>query len=55
MQEYSIDCNSRFRTRAFGEKIFDDVCLDWKPDVVVDIRDFWMQSFIDESPLRQNI
>lgn len=42
MREYQIDCNGRFPTRQFGEGIFSDVCLDCRPDLVFDIRDFWM-------------
>ena len=29
-------------TNQFGELKIDDVCLDFKPDIVVDHRDFWM-------------
>lgn len=41
-------------TNQFGEWRFADVCLDFKPDIVIDHRDFWMQEFIDRSPLRNN-
>lgn len=37
----------------FGEFIFEDVCLDFKPDIVFDIRDFWMMEFVERSPFRK--
>jgi len=37
----------------FGEAIFDRVLLDFKPHVVLDIRDVFMFDFIDRSPLRE--
>ena len=40
-------------TNAFGEWRFEEVCLDFKPDIVVDIRDFWMMEFIERSPFRK--
>jgi glycosyltransferase involved in cell wall biosynthesis len=36
----------------FGAFIFEDVCLDFKPDIVFDIRDFWMIEFVERSPFR---
>jgi len=39
-------------TNQFGEFRFEDVCLDFKPDIVCDIRDFWMLDFADRSPFR---
>lgn len=36
----------------FGEWIFEHVCLDFLPDVVCDIRDFWMLEFAERSPFR---
>ena len=36
----------------FGEYRFEEVCLAFKPDVVCDIRDFWMVDFIERSPFR---
>lgn len=38
---------------AFGAWRFDRVCLDFKPDFVVDIRDPWMLMFENQSPLRR--
>lgn len=37
---------------AFGLWRFDKVVLDFKPDIVFDIRDFWMLSYQEVSPLR---
>jgi len=54
---YGVQPNKEFQPRAsreemqsydsspfnqFGEFIFEEVCLDFKPDIVFDIRDFWM-------------
>ena len=40
-------------TNQFGEYAFEKVCLDFKPDVVCDIRDFWMLDFVERSPYRK--
>lgn len=37
----------------FGEWIFEHVCLDFMPDIVCDIRDFWMLEFAERSPFRE--
>ena len=37
----------------FGKWRFDRVCVDFKPDVVLTIRDWWMDAFIQNSPLRK--
>lgn len=37
----------------FGRWRFDRVLLDFKPDIVFDIRDFWMFSFERDTPLRR--
>ena len=37
---------------AFGAWRFEDVVLHFKPDVVASARDHWMDSFIEQSPLR---
>jgi glycosyltransferase involved in cell wall biosynthesis len=39
-------------TNQFGEFIFESVCLDFQPDIVCDIRDFWMLDFAERSPYR---
>lgn len=36
----------------FGEFCFEHVCLDFFPDIVCDIRDFWMLDFEQRSPFR---
>jgi len=36
----------------FGAFMFHDVCLDFQPDIVCDIRDFWMMEFESRSPYR---
>jgi len=40
-------------SNQFGEFYFHETCLDFKPDVVCDIRDFWMMEFVQRSPFRQ--
>lgn len=40
-------------TYQFGEYSFENVCLDFKPDIVCDIRDFWMLDFAERSPYRK--
>lgn len=37
----------------FGSWRFERVCLDFEPDIVLSIRDFWMDSFIYHSPYRR--
>lgn len=41
------------RANVFGRWRFDEVCLDFKPDYVLMIRDYWMDFWIQESPLRK--
>ena len=48
LQEY----NSK-ATNQFGEWKFETVLLDFKPDIVFDIRDFWMVDFQERSPFRK--
>jgi len=40
-------------TNQFGEWRFESVLLDFKPDIVFDIRDFWMVDFQERSPFRK--
>lgn len=47
-----IDSYHSKGTNQFGEFIFEHVCLDFMPDVVCDIRDFWMLDFAERSPYR---
>ena len=43
----------RFPTYQFGEYSFNSVLLDFKPDFVMDIRDWWMLEFEQRSPFRE--
>lgn len=36
----------------FGAGSFESICLDFKPHIVIGIRDFWMDSFLESSPFR---
>lgn len=47
-----IDAYSSKASNQFGEWSFESVCLHFKPDVVCDIRDFWMMSHEETSPFR---
>lgn len=38
----------------FGRWRFDRVLLDFRPDIVIDVRDYWMSYFEGLSPLRRN-
>lgn len=54
-EEHEKDALKVYRekiTNEFGEWRFDRVLLDFRPDVVLDIRDFWMNSYQRYSPLR---
>jgi glycosyltransferase involved in cell wall biosynthesis len=42
----------QYPTHQFGEWKFEDVCLDFKPDIVCDVRDWWMVEFQERSPFR---
>jgi len=46
--------NAGMPTAQFGEWCFDDVCLEFKPDIVCGIRDWWMDEFVLRSPFRKN-
>jgi glycosyltransferase involved in cell wall biosynthesis len=37
---------------VFGDWAFNSVCLDFKPDIVMDIRDWWMFEYQQRSPFR---
>lgn len=50
--EYQNKYNSCV-TAQFGELMFDRVCLEWQPDIVCAIRDWWMDEFIERSPYRK--
>jgi glycosyltransferase involved in cell wall biosynthesis len=40
-------------SNEFGQWRFDYALLDWQPDIVIDIRDFWNFSYQEISPLRE--
>ena len=40
-------------TNQFGAWRFERACLDFEPDIVLCIRDFWMDSFVWHSPYRR--
>lgn len=39
-------------SNVFGAWAFETACIDFKPDIVMDIRDYWMMNFVEISPLR---
>lgn len=39
-------------TRVFGDQTFNAVCVDFMPDIVMDIRDWWMFEYQQRSPYR---
>ena len=39
-------------SRIFGEEKFNEVCLQFQPDIVMDIRDWWMLEYQQRSPFR---
>lgn len=41
------------KVNQFGSWRFERVCLDFEPDIVLSIRDYWMDSFIYHSPFRR--
>jgi glycosyltransferase involved in cell wall biosynthesis len=51
IQQEVNDYNS-LPTNQFGEWRFERTCLDFKPDIVVDVRDWWMMEFVERSPYR---
>ncbi len=40
-------------TNQFGRYKFDSVLADFRPDIVIDIRDWWMLAFEERSPFRK--
>ena len=50
--EAEIQAYNSNGVNQFGEWIFEHVCLDFMPDIVCDIRDFWMLDFAERSPFR---
>ena len=48
----SLEEYNKNAINQFGEWRFERVLLDFKPDIVFDIRDFWMLGYQGRSPLR---
>jgi len=40
-------------SNQFGAWRFERACIEFKPDIVVGVRDFWMDSFVKSSPYRK--
>lgn len=49
----NIDVYRSNNANQFGAWRFDRLCLDFEPDIVLTIRDHWMDSFIYHSPFRR--
>jgi len=47
------DAYASNQTYQFGEWRFDDICLDFRPDVVIDIRDWWMIEYQQRAAFRK--
>lgn len=50
--EQELNAYRQNPTNQFGQWRFDKVVLDFKPDIVFDIRDYWMFSYQEISPMR---
>jgi glycosyltransferase involved in cell wall biosynthesis len=48
-----VNAYSSNPSNQFGAWRFERVCLDFEPDIVLTIRDFWMDSFVYHSPYRR--
>ena len=48
-----VDEYNSLPTNQFGEWRFEEVLLNFKPDIVFDIRDFWMLDYQQRSPFRR--
>lgn len=54
-QKFQIPTHPRTKgqpTNQFGEWRFSEVCAEFKPDIVIDIRDWWMLEFQERSCFR---
>lgn len=51
--EKQVSAYQSNNVNQFGAWRFERVCLDFEPDIVFTIRDFWMDSFIYHSPYRR--
>ncbi|MFA5759040.1 MAG: glycosyltransferase [Clostridia bacterium] len=55
-EDHQTDAKQRYNQSVygqFGETLFPHVCLDFRPDIVCDVRDFWMCNFEAQSPFRK--
>ena len=50
--EEELNAYNSSPTNQFGGWAFEHICLDFLPDFVCDIRDFWMLDFAERSPFR---
>jgi glycosyltransferase involved in cell wall biosynthesis len=48
-----IDLYDSSEIHQFGGLLFEHACLKFKPDIVCDIRDYWMMEFQSRSPYRR--
>jgi len=54
-QRFGVPTHPRTKgqpTNQFGEWRFDEVCAEFQPDIVIDIRDWWMLEFQERSCFR---
>lgn len=51
--QLEVDTYSKRPDNAFGAWRFERSLLDFEPDIVLSIRDFWMDSFVMHSPFRR--
>jgi glycosyltransferase involved in cell wall biosynthesis len=50
--EQNVEYNSQLANQ-WGLWRFEEVCLDFKPDIVIDTRDWWAGEFVSRSPFRR--
>jgi len=50
--KYQVAEYHKHHINQFGAWRFEEVCLDFHPDIVCSIRDFWMEEFVQRSPFR---
>ena len=48
LEAYGANANNQF-----GSWRFERICLDFEPDIVLTIRDYWMDAFVYHSPYRR--
>lgn len=51
-EKSEMEAYSSSTINAFGAAKFHQVCVDFKPDIVFDMRDYWMYSYQETSPFR---